>query len=235
MGVVSNAITIVSSENGKQIGNNLWDTFTSALSGDKKAWVGLLKDIGNLPMSAKTILFYNNFQQFINGMGSDPDTNQKFQEFLNSEGKRKENSQRIIQIIDEMDSDFKINTLINLTKSASYGFISKREYFKLGKLIESLIVEDLEYLQLNIISGQVSEMDLTDEYVQNGLMYITEEGDYAYSLLAFKLDKFALSFGNEKYKYNGTADYIPKVFPEKQGIITTLPSDSIQSMFENDI
>ena len=46
---------------------------------------------------------------------------------------------------------------------------------------------------------------------------------YCFTPWAFYLDKFALSFGNEKYKYNGEPDFVPPLekFPGITGGIST--------------
>ena len=230
--VMNNLFTIATSDEGKQLGKELWNVFTDALSGDYKPWIELINIINRTPMSAKTLLFYSNFQHFLDGMKSDTELQRKFQEFLNHEEKRNENSKRIIQLIDEMDSDIKVNALIALTKSVSYGFITKRDYYRMGKIIENIIAEDLEYLENNICREEIEEMELTEEFVRNGLMYITDSGSYAYSRMAFYLDKFGLSYGDKKYKYNGESDFVPNVFPKKQEVITEATDEDINKIFE---
>lgn len=188
----------------------------NALNGDVTAFVSLLHKVCKIPESARTIIFYDNFRKFLEGMQYDEDTQKKFLVFLNKDGKQSENSKRIVQLIEDMDSDLKISALINLTKSVSYNFISKRYYFRFALLLRNLISEDLEYLKENISSGPVKESDLIDIFLRNGLIYNSEDGEYYYSPMAFELDKFALSFRDEyKYKYNGEKDSIPTSFPPK--------------------
>lgn len=205
----------------------------NALAGDGMAVVSLLNKVYEIPASARTMIFYDNFRKFLDGMRYNEDIQKKFLTFLNQDGKRDENAKRIVQFIDDMDSDLKMSALINLTKSVSYNFISKRYYFRFALLLRNLISEDLEYLKENISSSPVKESDLIDIFLRNGLIYNSEDGKYYYSQMAFKFDKFALSFGDEyKYKYNGEKDSIPISFPPKYvGMVPYIIDGSID---END-
>lgn len=200
---------IVKSEEAKNVGKEMLDIFINALSGDHKAWSELACKMKGLPMSAKTLLFYYNFGRFLEGMSYDEDEMHMFREFLNAEDKREENSKRIIQLIDGLDSDLKVDALINLTKSASYNFITKRQYFRLSRLVQDLLVEDLQYIRERICKGRLNRTDLYEEFEHNELMYMTNDAKYAYTQMAFELDKYGLSYGDDKYRYNGEADASP--------------------------
>lgn len=234
MGIANDFKVIVSSEANQEVGKQMLDTITDALFGEIKPWLTFMKDIKNLPASAKTLLFYDNFQRFLDGLNHDSDFQRHFREFLNCDEKKVENSKRIIHFIDEMDSYYKIDALLNLTKSASYGFITKREYYKIGKIIENMIIEDLEYISNNIHGGEIAALEWAEEFTRNGLMYVTKDGNYAYSKIAFYMDKFALSFGDDKYKYNGEDDFIPSNFPEAQEPFTFATDEDIRKLFEDD-
>ena len=234
MSIIGDLTDIVRADESKEIVKDTLDTLVNALFGDLKARADLFSGLAKLPASAKTVLFYVNFDRFLTGVNYNPETQRAFQEFLNHENKRQENSKRIIQFIDEMDSDFKVDALINLTQSVSYKFITKREYFKLSKIIENMIIEDLEYLKENLKRGIFQETyfgeDLIQEVISTGLIYDVDNGGYAFSKMAFHLDKFGLSYGNEKYKYNGECDFIPSIFPEKQGQLIAMTEEEIDEI-----
>lgn len=200
---------VITSNEMKTIGKDMLDVFVDALSGDYKAWGELAVLVTQSPMSAKILLFYCNFRRFLDGIEYEENLMRDFLEFLNREDKREENSKRIIQLIDELDSDYKVDALINLTKSVSYGFISKREYFKLARIVQDEIVEDLQYIQKDIKKGEFNKTEISEEFVHRELMYLTAKSKYAYTQRAFHLDKYALSYGNDKYKYNGELDCVP--------------------------
>ncbi len=222
------------SEESIQKREELWESLKSALAGDKTAYIKMVQGLVGYPLTARMALFYDNFEKFLAGMEYDEHELLLFQVFLEDGEKRVENSKRILKIIDEMDSDFKVQVLINHTQSVSNGFITSREYFKLCKLLESMIIEDLKYLQNHIQRGIVDGDEYTEELVHNGLMYASQNGKYAYSKLAFEFDKYGLSYRSARYDYTGGEDFMPSDFPVRQEVITSESVDAVNVLVSNE-
>ena len=71
--------------------------------------------------------------------------------------------------------------------------------------------------------------ELVEEFMQKGLVYRTNDGNFAYNKWAFFLDKFALSYGDDKYRYNGECDFVPTIneYPEKYHTLIATYNDGI--------
>lgn len=194
----------------KELCRDYFELSFSALTGDRVALAKLGKYIIQSPLMIRNIMYYQNFEKFLDGMKYNPDVQRKFLDYLN-EGDKEYKSKKILLTLDVIDSDFKANCIINLTKSVSYHFISSRYYVKLCQLITNMITEDLIHLKEVIKEGPVIE-ELVDEYERNGLMYLDSLRRYVFSEMAFDLDKYALSYTEKNYNYSETEK---KTYPDK--------------------
>lgn len=232
MKFIENAKKLLSTGTVREKSTNMLEDAIATILGDPIAFVKMMKSMIDSPVFIRDTLFWENFSLFLDGVYIESEDIRKLSARLAEQGGSSENAKRIIRIVDDLDSKLKVEFVINLTRSFMLGLIEKRDYFRILKIIQNTIEEDLIFLKANLSKGEIAENNLSEEFERNGIMYITEEGNYAYSELAFFLDKYALSYGDEKYKYNGTPDFVPRKFPEKQGIITAIPTEEIDDLWK---
>lgn len=119
--------------------------------------------------------------------------------------KKEENSFRLIEYIDRVETQKKIQYLVNATRCLLADFIDIATYFRICHAVTYTLDEDLQFLKTHIEKSNLSY----DAYVQGlltaGLMYqsvIDGNGDQKYSFtpMAEDVDRFAVSYDNlERY------------------------------------
>lgn len=196
------------SELGKDIGSKLIEAICA---GDPESLIMLGKVMLSAPVAYKNLVLYENYERYLRGVAYNEEQKRKFLSFLNT-GDARTKAKRILMMLGNIDFDYKVESLINLTKSVGYKFISERTFFRYFKLIETTLAEDLLYLKDNLCHGEVEWSESVEELVRIGLMYETDNGKkYAFEDEAFIIDKYALSYGDEKYKYNGDTDFTHRI------------------------
>lgn len=102
-----------------------------------------------------------------------------------------------------------------LLDSLSRDFISVDECLLFCKLIKDLSVSALMFLKKNVhksVLYHITEENLflIKELKNNALMYDACDNGIAFELEAYYLDKFALSYDDDKYGYSSKRDGIPE-------------------------
>lgn len=123
----------------------------------------------------------------------------------------------LLKYIDDYECVEKGKYLAYLLDSLSKDFISSQECFTYAKLLKDVSLISLKFIKNNV-SPKIFDKSLElNELSRYDLVYRANEGGYAFEMMSYYLDKYALSYMDEKYKYNGEKDYIPdrSQFPKK--------------------
>ena len=131
----------------------------SALLGDPVAAGKLICTLAKSPFFLREKLFWRKFERFLCGIEMDKNERDKFCEKLTEKGCKKDNSYRLIQAIDQAETQQKIDFLINASRALSMGLVNLATYFRICHVITNTIEEDLIFLS---------------EHIKN-------EGDFGYS------------------------------------------------------
>lgn len=196
----------------------------SVMQGDITNIPALIKNLNNSYNSISDALFFRTLSRFLEGLDSDGTCSRKIGKKLAESNYGKEYGFMLLKYIDMFESAEKGTLLAHLLDVASKEFISVEECFAYVQLIKDVSLGGLWFIKENL-SNRVITTDsaVLNELFRYGLVYAANEGGYAFEMQAFILDKFALSYLDKKYKYNGEDDFIPKreKFPAKVASIVT--------------
>jgi hypothetical protein len=64
---------------------------------------------------------------------------------------------RVINIIDKLEEESKVEYVVNLFRALSLDFIDKDEFFRLNRILTNVISEDLDYLKKHIEDKKIPE------------------------------------------------------------------------------
>lgn len=157
----------------------------------------------------RDIWFWNKFRRFLEGGDLSEDDRDTLFEKLSTEGTKEANAQRLIQIIDQVESQKKVDYIINATHSLCYSHINRSQYYRICNIIVTTLEEDLLYLQKNIAAHE--ELCFCDEVqglINRGLMEQSniDMGDFEhpeidnrrfiFTNLAQQVDMYALSYNS---------------------------------------
>lgn len=217
MNILEKAIQLVRSSEVKEVSLDFISDATSALSGDTTALARLIKSGKAGPAFIEMQLFLERFEAFLVGNCIDDENIRSMGEVLNKYEDDPEFAKRIIDKIIKVDTLQKTRYITNLTISFRYGYLTKRQFLALCRIVGDVLEEDLQYLKNHITKNAIPSNEYTEELSNYGLVYLGDPG-LLYSELAFNLDKYALSFGDSRYKYNGEKDFVPMSFSPKAQI-----------------
>lgn len=159
----------------------------SSLQGDKIALARVAYTISSSPFFIREQLFWSKFRRFLDNVDSNLEDGIKFSQAISKDGKKEDNAKRIIQVIDSVESDKKVDYIINLSRSLRMGLIEISVYFRLMQAIRNLLIEDLNYLKdkmnkeicEDISNGKFLSIESLN-LLNNGLIYCTNSNMHAY-------------------------------------------------------
>ena len=186
---------IKKSEELKNAATTLKINAIKALFGDELAKAELLKVSFSVPAFLPNILFWENFNCFLQGLDYDPRIQIKLCERFDVEEDKEEYAIKIFKAIEKIDSKRKINILLNFTRALSFGMIDNRTYYRLTKILPDLAEQDIDYLKSMIKKGNFEEDEYTDDFIAYGLIRQTNEG-FAYNRCAFEFVNYGIDFGH---------------------------------------
>lgn len=189
---------------------------------------GTIQQIAYSLISLRDQFLLEKFKMFLEGVNNDQLEQMKISEFFVEQEERREYFQIILKTLDDIETDEKIRYLINLTRALLHEFISKDDYFRLVNCIRVLLVQDLRFLKGKIDVNYLSNNPNVDALLQVGLMYQSEfagptpgaTNKYKFTQLAIYLDKFGISFEDEKYSYTRKIEELSET--SHQAMINTL-------------
>lgn len=191
----------------QQISSEIVDDLLGIMARDPVAIKNFASKIFSLPLQIQSAIYWHKFENFLTGIDEiEKDLGQSVKLssilFSNEHGK-KENGYRLLVCIDKIDTDSKIEYLLNASRSLMCGCIAVTDYFRIINAIVYTLTEDLEKLQeLDInkqktITGDVSVMALERSglVIQDGIdcNEDIEEQEYIISSLGKLVVTYALS------------------------------------------
>lgn len=197
------------------------ELFSEAITGNGISAVQFLMKTKEIVSSIRDVMFYNKIDVFINELETKNTDKRKMGELLAKSDYKEEYGFVLLKYIDDFESTEKGKFLAYLLDALSKEFISVRDCFIYARLLKDISLSGLLFIKSNI-SNRVFKDDIIFKELQRyNLVYEANEGGYAFEYTAYYLDKYALSYCNEKYKYNGEKDYIPsrEKFPAKVSAI----------------
>lgn len=217
MGVMDDINLLAKSDESHSKLKCFWENLIKAATGDVFAAKDAIKLIVSSPMLIRDFLFWEKFEMFLKGVFLDNDDARKLSEiFAGNEEEAVEYSKRIIKIIDDLETDSKVESMIHLTRALLLKFIEKTEYYRLCNALRNTLQEDLKFLNENIEKTTLKENIHIDFLSQNGLVrqtVIDSNGDdeFEFTPLAHMLDKYGLDYGSESKKYKYSSDEFDKL------------------------
>lgn len=175
--------------------DNLVDTAekaTSAAVGNPFAIFALLKKAAVGGGTIQNLIFYNKLRKFLSDINKIPlhDRVNFLDKYVN--GKEQEFSYRIIQEIERINDDKKIDFMVLAFRGLIYGKISNVEFFRIVNIINNVLYDDLVFLSENINKDELEPSIEVMALASVGLMYIRKmdannENTYNFVEFAFKV------------------------------------------------
>lgn len=184
--------------------------------------VNLVLKVFNARSTFRDVWFENKFSRLCHGGDLTDEERARFCAQLEDEN-REENGHRILYIVDQIETDAKMDFIINATHSFSSArsHISKSMYFRICNIIVGTLDEDLIFLKKNIDNGEMPYSEEVQGLMNHGLMRICDLGivgemdnpdedtsKYEFTQLATLVDKYALSYNS--------CDRYPELYFETQ-------------------
>lgn len=197
------------------------------LSGD---FTNVLKLVETCIDTAKSIpdyLFYRNLRAVILELENKETAKRKVGKKLAKSEYGAKYGYVLLHYIISYENEEKGIFLAHLLDSLSWGYITTEECFAYCKFIMDVSLGSLIYLKNNIKKVVLYNFDdsrcYVNELFRNSLMYDSERNGKAFSREAYYLDKFALSYNDEKYSYRNKDDDIPdpEDLPKSPTYLTT--------------
>lgn len=191
--------------------------FHETLTGNEVSATQLLLKAKEIASCIRDVMFYRKVSVLLNELENKKTDKRKIGELLAQSNYNEEYGFVLLQYIDDFESAEKGKFLANLLDALSKEFISTQDCFIYARLLKDISLSALLFVKENI-SNKVFEEDIVlRELYRYNLVYRVNKGGYAFEYMAYYLDKFAVSYCDEKYKYNGENDWIPSrdKFPPK--------------------
>ena len=135
------------------------------------------KKIIKTPYFVSQQLFWSKFQRFLLGVKKDPDFEVKFATKIANSSNRDFYAKRILDTIDHIDSEEKVDYIINATRALCWDRISNDEYFRICAIIRRCYYEDLIFVKNNYSEDKLFAKDIiVTELEACGLMTLTIVG-----------------------------------------------------------
>ena len=210
---------------------NFLEDVTEAILGNQDAVGKIMVALTTSPFFLREQMFWSKLDAFLNGVYLDEEDCAKLRAKLVGDGKKGDTPRRLIECIDKVESEQKIQYLINATRCLLVNFIDRPEFFRICHAITHTLEEDLSFL-----GEHIKETDLPyDTYVQGlytaGLMYISvagEEQRYAFTPLAEMVDQYAVSYENMERYPDPTRRALNIGVPQQK--IDAVPNEEIQAL-----
>jgi len=162
------------------------------LSGDAASLCKAAEDIVSVPYHASQNIFWRKFCKFIEGVYSSSEFARRFAETITNTPHRDRYSTKIMQIINQIDEDEKVDYIVNATRALCWGRISTSEYFRICLAIQRCFFEDLMFVRDNYSDSLFAEDMVVSELKSCGLMYQpgSDGGDFSFDDSSIKNHRF---------------------------------------------
>lgn len=177
---------------------NLLEDIANAMSGDTIAIGKIMLTLIRSPWLIREKLFWNKFEGFLSGICLDDSDCKKLCNKLTENGKNPDYTFRLIEIIDRIDTQQKMQYLIKATEHLLKNQIDRTVYFRICHVITHTLDEDLCFLKNNIDGVDFPYNACVQDLLSAGLMYqsvIDGNGNQKFSFTPFAttLNQFSLT------------------------------------------
>lgn len=203
---ISNGIiAIVKNDNIKEFAHKkVIDLVDAILNESQVSVISNIDDVRKLLWQIPNSLFWDKMFRFMTSTFSDYEYQIKMCEKFQKDNKKyKEFVKKLIQIIEKLDFDEKVDWFANLTRSFLMELLNEDEYFKLSFALRQIASQDLLYLKELVTEKETYENgilnilyqhSLTDKYTPNTCGSI--DSVYNISELGIKLLKYGIDMRN---------------------------------------
>lgn len=184
---------------------NILEDTINAILGDPISAGKIMLAIAKSPFFVREQLFWTKLEAFLNGVYLNSDDCGKLRAKLTECGKKGDNSYRLVECIDRVETQQKIDYLINATRCLLTDLIDLSTYFRICHAVTHTLEEDLCFLRNHIKESNLPYDQFIQGLLSAGLMYqsvIDGNGDQKYSFtpIAEIVDQYAVSYDDvERY------------------------------------
>ena len=177
-------------------------------------WLSPIKDTIESVCSLSDQIVFGKLYDIMINQDSDFDDWLKLSEKFDEDSRSYQNMVRqIIYNINAINEVDMLGAYSNLLRAYKNGLICKDDFFRLGFTLTKLLSQDAKFLKDNILKDRIEENVYCLSLTSNNLMYNQTRGldsrsndekkeYYCFTDVGKMLDKYALSFGDErKYSY----------------------------------
>lgn len=208
--LVSNIAAVIKDRDIQSIAAEGAETMLAGLTtGDFTAIPTVTTDIGKIVLSVPNIIFADKMQRFLTKAFRNYDDQVKFATRFEKDSRNYNDSiKKVVQIVDKIDFDEKIDWFANLTRAVCLECVEVEEYLRLSTAISMLTVDDLIALKYYYGRKDEKENSTLSNYYTYRLAtkitpttYGTLTSKYTLSTSGIKLLKYGVDFENcENYK-----------------------------------
>lgn len=185
---------------------SIFKFITGVLTKDPSTCIEIIQKASTYITSYRDEVLLNKFLRFFRGLESyDNVQRAKFTSFLMEDDEHHSKAYRFVHYLDVIESDKKIDYIINLARNVCMENIDLNLFFRLMYLVSNTLDEDLLYLKEHL-----EEIDLKYNYniqglINSGIVYCSNfSGNgqlFSFTPLARLRDMYAISY-DDLSKYN---------------------------------
>ena len=197
MNFIDDAKKLISNKEVKGKSKNLIEDLLNAILGNPISAAKVLLTVIESPYFIREKLFLVKLERFLNGIYQQESDIEKLKYQLALKEDKQENAKRILYCIDKVETDKKVDYLINVTRTLINDIIDLSTYFRICNVVVNTLDEDLKFL-----AEHIKETDINYSLEVNGLLRsglinpnLANEG-YSFNSLAKFVDKYAINFEN---------------------------------------
>lgn len=212
---------------------DICEMFKMALSGNVAAILKLIEECAKIGKSIPDYLFYRNLEAVLKRIDKNGTAKRKVGKKLADSAYGDNYGYTLLRYIHSYEHESKGVFMANLLDAVSKDFISSNDCFRYCKTINDISLISLFFLKENVLKKELFDLKTYDrnslnELKRNDLMYDSDSGGIAFELDAFLLDKYGLSYQEEKYSYRDKYAGIPTLaeFPDRPELLRTSPGRS---------
>lgn len=219
MAYLDDTFSLLNREEVKSFNEDLLINLIGTVLGDLESFRKLMCSLKCSPAFIREQLFLMKLEKFLSGVFLNEDDRNLLQKRLSENGMADENAVRIIECIDKIDSQRKVQYLINATRSLMNDAIDRISYFRICHVIKNTLEEDLLFLTQHIDAKCVLYNDSVQGLLNIGLMYqsvidVKNEQKYSFTPFAGVLYQFAINYYDSKelaYKFEPPKPEMPNI------------------------
>lgn len=192
----------------KEIADIAFD-FCDACLGNPVSAAKSFYNIIKTMVSVRDVIFWGKVKRYLRGMDLSNSDKERLKALLSGQNNGEKNVKRLIQCIDNIESEDTIDFLAKATRALINGDIKdKATYFRICYVLEHTLYEDLCFLREHIKKEKLAYSFNTQGLLATGLMYISaidNDGDgndgsqlYSFTPVAGEVLKHAILYDEEQ-------------------------------------